>query len=96
MPKYKKKWTKKDLVRIEKKLEQLWREYGTLTFRDVDELGMLLNEDITEVLQESFVKLAKSSKIHLDKRVIFDKEHQKDEAGYTPPYVEWWLDYIPF
>lgn len=100
MSKYKqhkpKAWTRKDLVRVEAKLKELFEEFGTLTFKDVDELGMLLDEEVSPVLKESLLKLAKSDKILLIKKVIFDTERNKDDPSHSPPHEEWWLDYIPF
>lgn len=96
MSKYKKKWTKKDLARVENKIKELWQELGTLTFSDVDELGMLLDEEVSPVLRDSLLRLAKSDKMCLTKKVIFDKTKPKDDPSHIPPYEEWWMDYIPF
>lgn len=95
-PKKPKAWSKKDLIRIEEKVKDLFSEIGTITFKDVDELGMLLDEEISPILRESLLRLAESDKICLIKKVIFDKEHPKNSPDHYPPYEEWWLDYIPF
>lgn len=35
----------KDVKRIEKNIESLWKEFGTLVFSNIDDLAMFLEED---------------------------------------------------
>lgn len=84
---YPKKATKKDIARIENKIRDLFFEYGTLQFRDVDEFAMLVEEEVSPVLRDALIKLAESKHIHLSKKIIWEPR---------PPHQEYWMDYIPF
>ena len=60
-------WTKRDLQRVSKKILELAKEFdgGSIMFKDIDELALMLDEKIDYKLEFSLARLALEEKIFL-------------------------------
>ena len=62
-------WTKADYKRVCKKIEELAKEFdgGSIMFKDIEELAMMLDEAIDYKLEFSLVRMSLEERIFLSK-----------------------------